>query len=293
MRYKQAAGALDACDAEAVPKPHEVSIDSLQLFLKNIAKVDLLTAAQDPDADARGREAEQDRPLGTEAAGRAQARADVGGNRQGPRADHGRGGADSPQRTDAGISGEAGRRRGRVGVRPLPKRREPGAARRGGGGDDAQGNAGEDLAHTLQPSAPGTAAPLRARRPAPAHARRGRSDVRCHARADSPDREPVAEEASRALGRSAAPRHGSLEDDPVGWSSDHATRSRTSPLSDASKFRFGGPRRSAALVCKSARNKKPRYARLLQSPLRDSNRRPPPYHAASATPRFADDCHRL
>ncbi len=47
MRYKQAAGALDACDAEAAPKPHEVSIDSLQLFLKNIAKVDLLTAAQE------------------------------------------------------------------------------------------------------------------------------------------------------------------------------------------------------------------------------------------------------
>src|SRR2546430_11950469 len=47
MRYKQAAGALDACDAEAVPKPHEVSIDSLQLFLKNIGKVDLLTAAQE------------------------------------------------------------------------------------------------------------------------------------------------------------------------------------------------------------------------------------------------------
>jgi RNA polymerase primary sigma factor len=47
MRYKHAAGALDAFDAEAVPKPHEVSIDSLQLFLKNIAKVDLLTAAQE------------------------------------------------------------------------------------------------------------------------------------------------------------------------------------------------------------------------------------------------------
>jgi len=47
MRYKHAASALDAFDAEAVPKPHEVLIDSLQLFLKNIAKVDLLTAAQE------------------------------------------------------------------------------------------------------------------------------------------------------------------------------------------------------------------------------------------------------
>src|SRR5436190_6079636 len=48
MRYEHAAGgALDACDPEAAQKPHEVSIDSLQLFLKNIGKVDLLTAAQE------------------------------------------------------------------------------------------------------------------------------------------------------------------------------------------------------------------------------------------------------
>src|SRR6266516_5688219 len=47
MRYEYAAGALDAFDAEAVPKPHEVSIDSLQLFLKDIGKADLLTAAQE------------------------------------------------------------------------------------------------------------------------------------------------------------------------------------------------------------------------------------------------------
>src|SRR2546421_6692986 len=53
MRYKQAAGALDACDAEAAPKPHEVSIDSLQLFLKDIAKVDLLTAAQEVELAKR------------------------------------------------------------------------------------------------------------------------------------------------------------------------------------------------------------------------------------------------
>src|SRR6266540_5959001 len=47
MRYKHAAGALDAFDPEAAQNPHEVSTDSLQLFLKNIAKVDLLTAAQE------------------------------------------------------------------------------------------------------------------------------------------------------------------------------------------------------------------------------------------------------
>src|SRR2546423_2479701 len=46
MRYEHAAGALDAFDPEAAQKPHEVSIDSLQLFLKNIGTVDLLTAAQ-------------------------------------------------------------------------------------------------------------------------------------------------------------------------------------------------------------------------------------------------------
>src|SRR4051812_15905891 len=47
MRYTDEAGALDACDAEAAQKAHEVSVDSLQLFLTNIGKVDLLTAAQE------------------------------------------------------------------------------------------------------------------------------------------------------------------------------------------------------------------------------------------------------
>ena len=47
MRYEHAAGALDAFDPEAAQKPHEVSTDSLQLFLTNIGKVDLLTAAQE------------------------------------------------------------------------------------------------------------------------------------------------------------------------------------------------------------------------------------------------------
>jgi hypothetical protein len=63
--------------------------------------------------------------------------------------------------------------------------------------------------------------------------------------------------------------------------------------------------------CKWTRKKKPRFAGLLQSPLTDSNRRPPPYHgtsqatggnrsqriwlvfALSALSRFAADCHRL
>src|SRR5437763_7930174 len=42
MRYTHEAGALDASDAGAAQKAHEVSTDSLQLFLKNIGKVDLL-----------------------------------------------------------------------------------------------------------------------------------------------------------------------------------------------------------------------------------------------------------
>jgi hypothetical protein len=63
--------------------------------------------------------------------------------------------------------------------------------------------------------------------------------------------------------------------------------------------------------CNSSRPKKPRFARLLQSPLTDSNRRPPPYHgtphATGRNPRqrishvcavlgvlpFASGCHPL
>ena len=43
----------------------------------------------------------------------------------------GRGGADPPQRADAGLAREAGRRRGGVGVRPLHHRRDRAASRRG------------------------------------------------------------------------------------------------------------------------------------------------------------------
>src|SRR5881398_1621217 len=47
MPSKHAAGALDAFDPEAAQKPHEASTDALQAFLRDIGKVDLLTAAQE------------------------------------------------------------------------------------------------------------------------------------------------------------------------------------------------------------------------------------------------------
>ena len=55
----------------------------------------------------------------------------LGRDRTRPRADARRGRADPPQRADAGLAREAGRRRGGVGVRPLPHRRIGAAARRG------------------------------------------------------------------------------------------------------------------------------------------------------------------
>ncbi len=56
----------------------------------------------------------------------------------------------------------------------------------------------EALENLSLPRAPRARAALRARRRAPAHARRGRPHVQRHARADPPDREPVAEEAAVA-----------------------------------------------------------------------------------------------
>ena len=139
-------------EREATPQVREVTTDSLQLFLKDIGKVDLLTAAQevelakriergehcakqamveanlrlvvsiakkyrnqglpfldliqegtiglvragDPNAGPHRREAEQDRPLGAEAARRARARADLVRDRDRRRAECGRGRADPP-----------------------------------------------------------------------------------------------------------------------------------------------------------------------------------------------------
>ena len=58
----------------------------------------------------------------------------------------GGGRAGAPQRADAGLAREAGRRRGRVRVRALPHRRLDAAAGRAGGGDDAERGAPHDPA---------------------------------------------------------------------------------------------------------------------------------------------------
>ena len=114
--------------------------------------------------------------------------------------------ADPPQRADADLAREAGRRRGRVGVRPLPARRLGTAARRGGRGDAPQRGAAVDSAVALPARAAGARAPLRARRAAAVHAGRGRAGVQGHARAHPSDREPGPQEAPRPRSRSSAPR---------------------------------------------------------------------------------------
>ena len=113
---------------------------------------------------------------------------------------------DPPQRADADLAREAGRRRGRVGVRALPHRRDRAAARRDGRGDASQRGAALDPEVALAPRAARARAALRPRRPAAVHARRGRPRLQRHARADPPDREPGPEEAPRAGARRAAPR---------------------------------------------------------------------------------------
>ena len=60
----------------------------------------------------------------------------------------------------------------------------------------------------LLPRAARARAALRARRGAPAHARRGGADLQRHARADPADREPVAQEAPVAGGGAEAARRG-------------------------------------------------------------------------------------
>ena len=60
--------------------------------------------------------------------------------------------------------------------------------------------------HARRPRAPRARAPLRPERRGAVHARRGRPRVQRHARADPPDREPVAEEAPRARRGAEAPR---------------------------------------------------------------------------------------
>src|SRR5919197_318513 len=162
--------------------------------------------AHDPDAGARGREAEQDRPRRAEAARRARSGAVRARNRPGPRPERGRGGAHPPQRADARVAREAGRRRGGVRVRALPHRRERAPSGRGRRGHVAEGDASGDPREPRAARARRARASLRPRRPAPAHARRGGADVQRHPRADPADREPEPEEAAGARRRAEAAR---------------------------------------------------------------------------------------
>ena len=80
------------------------------------------------------------------------------------RADAGRGRADPPQRADAGLAREAGRRRGGVGVRALPHRRDRAAARRRSPRSTLRKETLERvLEHALAARAPRARAALRAR----------------------------------------------------------------------------------------------------------------------------------
>ena len=83
--------------------------------------------------------------VGAQAARRARPRADHAGDRDRPRHDARRGRAHPAQRADARLAGEAGRRRGGLRVRALPRRRVGAAARGGRRADDAQRDAARVL----------------------------------------------------------------------------------------------------------------------------------------------------
>src|SRR5262249_8438816 len=105
-----------------------------------------------------------------------------------------------------GLLGEAGRRRGGVGVRPLHRGRQRTAAGRGGRYGVPHRGAPEVPGRALAARASGARASVRVERRGARHARRGRARVPGHARADPADREPGAEEAPRARRQREAAR---------------------------------------------------------------------------------------
>ena len=107
-----------------------------------------------------------------------------------------------------GLAREAGRRRGGVRVRPVHRRRAGRVAVRARRRDPHQGSAARGAREPVLPRAPRPRAALRPGRRAPPHAGRGRSHVQRDARADPPDREPVAQEAAVPRGGPEAPRCG-------------------------------------------------------------------------------------
>ncbi|CAA9516731.1 MAG: RNA polymerase sigma factor RpoD, partial [uncultured Solirubrobacteraceae bacterium] len=162
--------------------------------------------AHDPHPGPRRREAQQDRPRRAQAGHRARPRALQRGDRRGHR-DRPRGGRlDQALRAGAGQPREAGRRRGGVGVRPVHRRRARRVAVRARRRDPHQGGAARGAREPVLPRAPRPRAALRPGRRAPPHARRGRPHVQRDARADPPDREPVAQEAAVPRGGPEAPR---------------------------------------------------------------------------------------
>ncbi|CAA9493336.1 MAG: RNA polymerase sigma factor RpoD, partial [uncultured Solirubrobacteraceae bacterium] len=162
--------------------------------------------AHHPHPGPRGREAQQDRPRRAQAGHRAGSRAHSRGDRRRHRHRSRGSRLDQAVRPGARLAREAGRRRGGERVRPVHRRRARRVALRARRGDPHQGGAARGAGEPLLPRAPRAGAPLRTRRRAPAHARRGRPDLQRHSRAHPPDREPVAEEVAGTRGGAEAPR---------------------------------------------------------------------------------------
>ena len=101
---------------------------------------------------------------------------------------------------------EAGRRRGGVRIRPLPHRPLGPLPDEAAEVRSAARRCARSSLSCRDARAPGARASLRPRRPAAAHARRGRARVQRHARADPPDRAPEPEEAARVRRRGSCPR---------------------------------------------------------------------------------------
>src|ERR1700684_2177395 len=115
---------------------------------------------------------------------------------------------DQALRAGAGLAGEAGRRRGGVGVRAVHRRRAGRVAVRARGRDPHEGGAEGGAREPQLPRTARARAALWPRRRAPTDARRGRQDVQRDPRADPPDREPVFEEAPVAGRGTEAQRRG-------------------------------------------------------------------------------------
>ena len=172
--------------------------------------------AHDPDPDARRREAEQDRALGAQAPRRALPRAEIRRDRGRCRPSARRGGADPPQRADAGLAPEAGRRRGRRRVRALPRRQRSAA------GGRRRRQFPLTRAHRV-PRDPDLAranrarAPLRARRKGAGDVGRNRRDLHREPGAHPANREELHGEAERPHRNEERLRRGLRTREGIAW----------------------------------------------------------------------------